>query len=394
MRVALFSPLTPLKTGIADYTEEMLLPLARHFTIDLYIDEGYTPANKEILSRFKVATYNPQTFDPGSYDAVLYHMGNDYAGHRYIYEALKRHPGIVVMHDYVLHGFYAERSKDTGDFDEYRKLLVKYYQEEGNRIASAITDWMPYPIWESPQAFDFPLNEEILEYAQAVIVHSDFVREKIRKKTAKPIVRIPSHAYVLQDFNPGALRKKMGVGEDDFLLCSVGFVNKNKRYDVILSAMQELTIPNLKYVIAGKDRGKLLRNYLNKEAGNVIHLDYLPLREMDELISASDVCLNLRFPTMGESSASQVRMMGYGKPVLVTNFGSYAEFPDHAVLKVDPDIDEKELIKRYVTALAEDRDFRLSLGREAAAFVQKECSLEKCCEEYARFIRAQSAQKK
>ncbi|MCK4386282.1 MAG: hypothetical protein KAW52_08475, partial [candidate division Zixibacteria bacterium] len=62
MKIALFSPLNPVKTGISDYTEEMLLELAQFFTIDLYIAPDYEPENKSLLSGFQVFTFNPDEF--------------------------------------------------------------------------------------------------------------------------------------------------------------------------------------------------------------------------------------------------------------------------------------------------------------------------------------------
>ena len=126
MKIALFSPLNPVKTGISDYTEEMLFELKSHFQIDLYIDKGYTPTNTILKDHFKIIPYDSKTFDPNSYNEILYHMGNYYEGHNYIYRALKEHPGIVVLHDFVLQGFYAERYGATGNFDEYRRLLFEY----------------------------------------------------------------------------------------------------------------------------------------------------------------------------------------------------------------------------------------------------------------------------
>lgn len=93
---------------------------------------------------------------------------------------------------------------------------------------------------------------------------------------------------------------------------------------------------------------------------------------------------------MGESSGALLRMMGYGKPVLVTNYGSYADFPDYSVLKIDPDIDEKEYIKRFVTTLIQEEDFCRSIGDEAAQYVREECSIKKCALEYASFLKNQT----
>lgn len=387
LKIALFSPLNPVKTGISDYTEEMLLELSEYFDIDIYIDTGFQPENLEITSSFKVILFDPNSFDPSSYDEIVYHMGNFYEGHKYIFEGLKRFSGVVVLHDLVMQGFYAERYNSTGDFDEYHNLLYMYYGQKGGEIAQDVFERKSFPIWESDKALQFPLNEEIIEHAKALIVHSDFVRGRVQAKTDKPVVTIPHHSHELKPFNTEEIRAQLGVEPDEILICSAGFINKNKRFDRILPALQELKDIKFKLVIAGKDRGNLLENYLTAKMSYILVKGHLPIEELEGLISASDICINLRYPTMGESSGSLLRMMGYGKPTLVTNYGSYAEFPDYCVLKVDPDLDEKELIKRFVRALAEDSDFRQSVGREAKEYVQKECSIEKCAGEYARFIK-------
>jgi glycosyltransferase involved in cell wall biosynthesis len=390
MKIALFSPLNPIETGVADYTEEMLFELAKYFSVDLYIEQDYTPANIEVQSDFNITPFNLDAFDPSKYDEIVYHMGNFYAGHNYIYESLKKYPGIVVLHDYVLQGFYVERYFKTRNLDEYKELLKKYYSQKGEEIAKDTAELMPNPIWESEEAYKYPLNEEIIEFAKAIIVHSNFVKNRIQRRSSKPVIKINTHGYPIKEFDNNKTREELGLESEDFLISSAGFVNKNKRYDVILSAISELKNPKIKYVIAGKDKGNILDNVLQDNDRNTIIKGHLSSLELEALISASDVCINLRYPTMGESSASLLRMMGYGKPSLVTDFGSYAELPSHCVIKIYPHIYEKEIIKRYITALIDDNDFRLSIGREAKAYVEKECSLEKCTSDYARFIKEQS----
>jgi len=390
MRIALFSPLNPVRTGISDYTEEMLFQLAKYFDIEVYIDQSYTPTNKKIQSHFKIIPFDIQKFNPSEYDEIVYHIGNDYPSNRCAYEALKKYPGIVVLHDYVLQGFYAERFSETRDFNEYQQLLRKHYFEKGEEIARNIAKPMSAPIWETEESFLYPLNEEIVEYAKALIVHSNFVKERIQKTTKKPVVKINQHGYSIKTFDTDKIRKELGIGREGILVLSTGFVSKNRRYNLILSALSEMKNPKLKYVITGKDRGNILDNIMQDNYDNVILKGHLSLEELEGLIDASDICINLRYPTMGESSASLLRMMGYGKPILVTNFGSYAEIPDYCVIRINPDIDEKEMIKRFVNELISDVDFRLSVGREASEYVKEECSIEKCTEEYARFIKEQS----
>ncbi len=390
MKIALFSPLNPVKTGISDYNEELLLELSRHLDLDIYIQKGYIPTNENIRTRFKIIPYDSKSFDISQYDEILYHMGNNYEAHGYIYEALKEHPGVVVLHDYVLQGFYAERYDATGDFDMYCRLQKKYYGERGESIANNIARPETLPIWESAAAVDYPLNEDILESATAVIVHSDYVKDKIQGGFHKPLVKINPHRYKITIFDRNRVRDQMGIDKDSVLISSIGYINKNKRYDVILSALDELKNPEITYVIAGKDRGNLLKNYIEEKNLKIIVKGHLILEELKALIDVSDICINLRYPTMGESSGSLFRMMGYGKPVLVTNFGSYADFPDYSVLKIDPDLDEKELIKRFVKTLIQEKDFCRSVGEEAASYAREECTIEKCALEYVSFLKNQA----
>ncbi len=388
MKIAYFTPLNPVSSGISDYSEELLPFLSKYFEIDVYIDSSWNPENNEIKDKFKVIPFDINKFDEAQYDEIVYHMGNDYSAHKYIYQSLKKFPGVVVLHDYSLQGFYAERYDETGDFDSYRNLLVRYYKDTGKQIAERTRLKLPNPIWESEKALDYPLNEEVLEQAKAVIVHSDFVKEMVSSKVNKLVVKINHHGHINKEFNPEKTRKNLGIEKDELFICSAGYINKNKRYESILSALLDIEEFKFKYLIAGKDRGKLLDNYLKGEEPNIIRLGHLPIEKLEEIISASDICINLRYPTMGESSGSLLRMMGYGKPTLITNYGSYAEFPDYCTIKISPDIDEKEMIKRSVTSLALDDDFRLSLGREAKNFIEQNCDIKKCAREYAGFIKS------
>lgn len=387
MKVAVFSPLNPVKSGISDYTEELLPELAKEAALDIYIDGGYKPSNPGLAEQYRIVAFDAESFEPEAYDAVLYHMGNFYDAHRYIYECLKRFPGIVVLHDYVMQGFYAERYVATGNFHPYQHLLEKYYGEKGREIAQSIKDRSPVPIWESPEAVQFPLCEEIIAHARGVVVHSRFVHDRIRELTTAPITVIPNHGHVPLEFDTASIRQNLGVAEGELLICAAGYVSRNKRYKQIMAALHELRDIPYRFVIAGEDRGRILDELPQESRVDFQVLGHLPLKEMESVMCASDICINLRYPTMGESSGVLARMMGYGKPVLVTNRGSYAEFPDYGVLKVDADLDETEMIKRFICALAQDEDFRLSVGREAGAYVERECSILKCVGLYTRFIR-------
>src|SRR3990170_3266673 len=95
-KIAFFSPLNTVQSGISDYSEELLPVLAKGVNIDLFVD-GYRPQNKEIQEKFSVFQAKDYLKN-GPYDINLYHMGNSPA-HAYIYDAQSKNPGVVVLHD-------------------------------------------------------------------------------------------------------------------------------------------------------------------------------------------------------------------------------------------------------------------------------------------------------
>jgi glycosyltransferase involved in cell wall biosynthesis len=386
IKIALFSPLKPVKSGIADYVEEMLFELAEYMNIDILVSRDTEPETQKIKKHFKIIPFEKKKFRPDDYDEIVFQMGNSYLPHKYMHEAMKEIEGIVVLHDYVLQGFYAGMYFTTRDFSAYSSILKKFYGYKGEKIAKDIASRSPRPIWDTEEGMDYPLNEEVISSAKALIVHSDFVRNKIKENWDKPVITIPSHSYPQKSFDIPKTRKELGLSENDILIGSFGFINWNKRFHIILPAIAELNIPRLRYLIVGEDGSNILQNLIDKNTKNIIHKSYIPLEDFEKLINACDICINLRYPTMGETSGSLIRMMGYGKPVLVTNVGNYAEFPDHCVFKIDPDIDEEETIKRSIHTLIQNADFRESMGREAANYIQETCSIPISAKKYADFI--------
>ncbi|HSQ35359.1 MAG TPA: glycosyltransferase family 4 protein, partial [Candidatus Binatia bacterium] len=201
-----------------------------------------------------------------------------------------------------------------------------------------------------------------------------------------PIAVIPHHGHHLAPCDRRQVRQELGFALDDLVLLSTGFVTRNKRYETIIPALAELAIPNLKYVIVGQDEANYLKVISRGKRLSVLRKGFVSHGELEKYLVAADICLNLRFPTMGENSGSLLRMMSAARPVLVSDTGSYHDLPDGAVIKISCDVDEKEMIARFVRALADDPDFRVSLGREAARYATQECSLSACARQYAEFI--------
>src|SRR5205823_1383 len=125
-------------------------------------------------------------------------------------------------------------------------------------------------------------------------------------------------------------------------------------------------------------------------SGKVKSTGYASPQDFAYYLAASDVCLNLRYPTAGETSASLLRIMGAGVPVLVSRTGAFEELPDDAVGKVDVDETEEDLLLEYLLALAKRPELRAAMARAARSYVAERHTLEAEARGYLAFLAQES----
>ena len=103
--------------------------------------------------------------------------------------------------------------------------------------------------------------------------------------------------------------------------------------------------------------------------GHLVELHgFVPKAELDRGIARAHLAVNLRHPTMGEASASQLRTWAHGLPSLVTRTGWYATLPADAVFFVDPE-DEVDGIKRHLARLLARPEAFAAAGRRGRELV-------------------------
>jgi len=116
-------------------------------------------------------------------------------------------------------------------------------------------------------------------------------------------------------------------------------------------------------------------------------LGFAPIDDFTGYMAACDIVLNLRYPTVGESSGSLLRALGLGKAVLVSGIGAFREFPDDVCLKVPVGAGEEDLIFEYLNLLASRPDVARALGERAARYVREECNWDRVACLYASFLK-------
>jgi glycosyltransferase involved in cell wall biosynthesis len=349
VKVAYYSPLPPERTGISEYSE-LLLPALRTRADVVVVQKG----NK-----------TPKA------DAHVYHIGNNPDFHDWIVEALRRQPGIVVLHDFVLHHLVAGMTLGRGDWRGYQEAMEREEGLVGRLLAQALLEGRLPPIWET-RPEDFPLAGEVLSLARGLIVHSRFVEERVRDAGYEGAVwRIPHPAWT-----PPALEPERIAGGP--VIGSFGNLNPSKRVPELFAAFREFRRehPDARLLLVGAVSG---RYDLPPVPEGTERIDYVDEARLWRLMAGADVHVSLRFPTMGETSGSAVRSLALGKPLVVSDVGWFSELPDDAALKVP--LDERE-VPVLARALALAADHAEPLAAAALRYAQTALALDRVADRY------------
>ena len=382
-RIAYFSPLPPERSGIAGYSEELLPYLAQAAQITLFAADPKQVA-VGLQAAFDVRSIADYARTHWQYDIALYHMG-DSLYHEAMYPVLLRYPGITVLHDHGLHHFMATRTIPRGDFAGYAREMGYSLGAEGVDLAYRIRQGQA----EHP-LYSVPVNERVLDRSLGLIVHSRFVARQLQGvRPDLPVTVIP--APIRTDFGPLRSRAALGCPEDALLVASAGQVITIKQVTLALEAFARLRVdfPQARYVVVGDE----LKEDLDLQAwlqqhdlgDAVISTGYLAdTRDFISWIAAADVLVNLRYPTVGETSATALRGLAAGRPVIVSDHGWYAELPDDACIKIVPN--DGEAVYQALRRLAESPALRREIGARAAAYVQRTHTLDAAASRYLGFI--------
>src|SRR5262249_4578521 len=134
--------------------------------------------------------------------------------------------------------------------------------------------------------------------------------------------------------------------------------------------------PRAKLILVGETHPEFPVTDIVRSLGLTRHvrlLGYTPIEDFTGYLGACDIILNLRYPTVGESSGTLLRSLGLGKAVLVSAVGSFQEFPDEICLKVPVDGGEEDALVEYLNLLVSRPDVASAMGRRARQWVEQEC---------------------
>jgi len=353
--VGFHSPLPPARSGVADYAAALLRALREFGSVEP---------------------------DAATADVHLYHLGNNPL-HADAYRRAMDTPGVAVLHDAVLHHFFLG-ALDRADYvDEF----VYQYGEWHRPLAERL--WLERAgSAQDHRYFAYPMLKRIAERSRAVIVHNAAAAAMVQSHAPDAaVVQIP-HLFEgpREGIAPDTFRQKLGIPADATLFGVFGYLRESKRVLPVLETFARVRAGGSRVALllagefASADLHSAVRPWLDK--AGVFHTGHLSEQDFWLAAEAVDVCINLRDPGAGETSGIAIRLMGIGKPVMLTDGLETAGFPDAACLRVRRGVAETAELFEYMSLAVAKPYILRQVGGLARRHIRERHSLQQAAQEY------------
>lgn len=385
LKLAYVSPLPPEKSGIADYSADLLPELSRLYDVEVIV---ITPESIDPNLRTNYVIRSVDEFRArfAIYDRVLYHFGNSHF-HEHMFALVEEFPGAVVLHDFYLSHIQAHRDAHGRAPHAWAQALM---ESHGYRALSE-----RYLVPDSADViWRYPANLPVLQSALGVIVHSEFSKTLARQwSVASAIgdwVVIPLLRATAAEDSREASRRSLGLHVNDLLICSFGLLGPHKLNHRLLDAWLASPLavdPNAHLVFVGENHGgdygeELSRRIRDSGLSERVHITgWAEAATFRQYLAAADIGVQLRTLSRGETSAAVLDCMNHGVATIVNANGSMGDLDPTGVLRLPDEFADDALIQA-LTMLARDANRRRSLGERAQEIVRSYHAPRRCAEQY------------
>jgi glycosyltransferase involved in cell wall biosynthesis len=409
-RLAFLSPLPPAPTGIADYAADVLALLAPSHAIDVFHSQPRVelPPLAPAVGAYPAPEF-PARHAENPYELAIYQLGNG-PEHDFLYDLMPRVPGLLVLHDLVLHHSrarmlleseaalaYAREPWSAARREEalagrraYSDEVAHAYPAQAGRLAEAhlntVGRLLPYA---------YPLFRRPVEWARLTAVHNDYMAAAVGEELPGAPTRRIAMGMARTEVDAGqvaALRARLGIADGELVVGSFGLLTREKQVETVARAVARAAArePRLRLLLVGPVPDEpALRRLLERTglARRAVVAGRVPLGELAAHIEAADVAVHLRYPTARETSAALLRVLAQGRPTVISDLEHLDDVPAGAVVRADL-ADEEGDVTRALLRLASRPEDRARLGARAREFVVREHSPERCRQGYEDAIAA------
>jgi glycosyltransferase involved in cell wall biosynthesis len=394
MRVAFFTPLSPLRTAVADHSEGLLPHLAKMADVDLFIEDGYAPSNSQISDSFEVFSARLFPMRARDYEAVLYAMGQNADIHGYVYDTLREFPGVVILHDVTLHRMMINLAAKRDRMGMYLGAMEDTYGFADARIPHRIISG-----YGESYVRQYPLIEPVVDSSLAVVVHNDYARHEVLRVCPRAhVTKINQHFFLPSGpANHGDredLRLRWGL-RGRFVVGTCGIIVPHKRVEVCLQAFKRFRerYPDASYLFVGGCPGDFdLRGTIERLGleNHVRVTGWLDPAEFTQHMRLLDVAIHLRYPHIGGTPYTPIRLMGLAIPTILSDIEPLAELPEGACVKIPVGPFEEDMLLKVLISLREDEELRTELGRNGARWIGEHHDVASIAGQYVSVLREAS----
>ena len=388
-KLAFVSPLPPERTGIADYSAELLPELAKHYDIEVVVAQEQVN-NAWVNANCPVHDSKWLRANAHRMDRVLYHFGNS-PFHQHMLTLVEEAPGTVVMHDFFLSGLLAYLEEQY--IVRHAWVHALYYAHGYSAVraryhASNATD----------VKIKYPANLQVLQHAQGVIVHSDYSRKLAIEWYGKDFARdwrvIPSLRTPDEKLDRARCREMLGLKADEFIVCSFGFLDPIKLNHRLLEAWLHSRLAKDEHcilVFVGENHGgeygiRLLETIRTGGMEKRVRITgWVDMPAYRNYLTAADIAVQLRTLSRGETSAAVLDCMNHALPTIVNANGSITDLSSDAVWMLPDAFEDGQLVEALETLRQNDKR-RAALGKRAQEIILTRHAPRACAEQYAEAI--------
>lgn len=339
MKLNWFSPLPPAATDIAHYTARVLPALSSLSEITLWTTKRRWPRSLENFAEVRrYGLDRPPWTELNRADMAIYNIGNNPKFHWPIWHVSRTHPGVMVLHDLRLHHFFDWVYRcHYQDLNRYLETIKGYYGDvalsDAEKCFTTNAENIDY------MAQHYPLTDLAIGSALGVMVHTTEAFEAVKVAAGRPV------AYAPLPFSSRRDHIVSRAARPPYRLIIFGYLGRNRRLESVFKALAELPErEHFKLDVFGSilnHAAQMQRQIRELRMSDLITLrGFVPEHCLEAALAKAHLAINLRFPTVGEASGSQLRIWSHALPSLVTPEGWYASLPSDAVGFVRPDGNE------------------------------------------------------
>lgn len=257
--------------------------------------------------------------DPHRFDVVLYHLGNN-VFHHDAFRALRSRPGPVVLHEFNnLDYYYQCWPRLSGN--EQQRILTLLGQALGHNFPDL--NALEYHFSAHPEldrySIDARCEQLVIEAATVTFVHSEHSAAVLRRRYPTARVEIlPFPVTPIRQGQTSAVRVHLGLPLDAFVFGVFGFLGEYKRLEQIIDAWHRWPDrPDDVLLVFAGERQYLLR--IPVDCHSIRTTGYLDNDVFDALILSVDCGIQLRFPSLGETSGPISTLLAHRRPVILSD---------------------------------------------------------------------------